>query len=181
MRILSENTQAILIDVQEGLFHHIDNYLVLENNLVRFMKGLMILDVPYIVTEQYTRGLGFTILSLKETLDSGYLPFEKMEFSCVDNQAIYAKIKETNRDNVILVGTETHVCLLQTAIDLKFRGYNPIIVEDCVASRNENDKKIAIQRLQNEGVIVTTLESIIFEMCRTSGTKRFKELLTLIK
>jgi nicotinamidase-related amidase len=73
------------------------------------------------------------------------------------------------------------VCILQTAIDLKDQGYNPIVVEDCVSSRSLNDKNMAIARLRAEGVVITTLESILFELCRVSGNDRFKAISKLIK
>lgn len=181
MRILAENTQAILVDVQEKLLHHIYDYQTLEFNINRFLQGLMILDLPFFVSEQYTKGLGHTILSLRETMDSLYQPMEKMEFSCVDNPAMFGRVKEINRKNVILIGIETHVCVLQTAIDLKEQGFNPIVVEDCVSSRCLNDKNMAIARLREEGVVITTLESILFELCRVSGNDRFKAISKLIK
>lgn len=181
MRILAENTQAILIDVQEKLFHHIYDFQNLEFNINRFLQGLMILDLPFFVSEQYTKGLGHTILSLRETMDSLYQPLEKMEFSCCDNTLMCSRIKDINRKNVILIGIETHVCVLQTAIDLKEQGFNPIVVEDCVSSRSLNDKNMAIARLRAEGVVITTLESILLELCRVSGNDRFKAISKLIK
>ncbi len=104
-----------------------------------------------------------------------------MEFSCADNLTMLNKINEIGRKNILLFGIETHVCILQTAIDLKEKGYIPIVIEDCVSSRNINDKKIAIERLKSEGVIISTMESILFELCRVSGTDRFKSISKLVK
>ncbi|MFY8160153.1 MAG: hydrolase [Candidatus Kapaibacteriota bacterium] len=181
MRILTENTQAILVDVQEKLFHHIYDFQNLETNINKLLQGLMNLDIPFLISEQYTKGLGHTILSLRETIDSLYQPLEKMEFSCADNLTMLNKINEIGRKNILLFGIETHVCILQTAIDLKEKGYIPIVIEDCVSSRNINDKKIAIERLKSEGVIISTMESILFELCRVSGTDRFKSISKLVK
>ena len=181
MRILSENTQAILVDVQEKLFHHIYDFQNLEINLNKLLQGLMNLDIPFIVSEQYTKGLGHTILSLRETIDSLYQPLEKIEFSCADNPNMMSKINDMGRKNVLLFGIESHVCILQTAVDLKEKGYNPIVIEDCVSSRNINDKKIAMERLKSEGIVLTTMESILFELCRISGNSRFKTISKIVK
>jgi nicotinamidase-related amidase len=82
---------------------------------------------------------------------------------------------------VIVCGVESHVCVLQTVIDLKQHGYHPIVVEDCVSSRKENDKKIALLRMQQEGVILTTYEAILFELLRYSGGDTFKAISRLVK
>lgn len=181
MRLNPDHTQAILVDVQDKLFHHIYDFQSLEININKLLQGLMVLDIPFFVSEQYTKGLGHTILSLRETIDSLYQPIEKMEFSCVDNINIFNKVNEINRKNVLLFGIETHVCILQTAIDFKEKGFQPIVIEDCVSSRNLNDKKIALERLKSEGVIISTMESILFELCRVSGTDRFKSISKIVK
>jgi nicotinamidase-related amidase len=82
---------------------------------------------------------------------------------------------------VILAGIETHVCVLQTCIDLIDNGFHPVVVEDCVGSRNPNDKNIAIRRMQQEGAMITTSESILFELLRFSGTEEFKKISKLVK
>jgi nicotinamidase-related amidase len=84
-------------------------------------------------------------------------------------------------DNVIIAGIESHVCVLQTVIDLKRNGYHPIVVEDCVSSRRENDKRIALERMRQEGTIITTCESLLFELLRFSGTEPFKAISKLVK
>ena len=86
-----------------------------------------------------------------------------------------------SKRNVIIVGAEAHVCVLQTALDLLYNNYNPVIVEDCIASFSVNDKRVALWRMRDVGSIVTTTESILFELCRESGTEEFRNLLNLIK
>jgi nicotinamidase-related amidase len=90
-------------------------------------------------------------------------------------------IATSGKENIIIAGIESHVCVMQTAIDLINNGYHPVVVEDCVSSRSENDKKMAIERMRDEGAIITTCESILFELLRFSGTEQFKGISKLVK
>ena len=110
-----------------------------------------------------------------------YQPIEKMSFSCCDNPEFMTALEATGRKNVIVIGIESHVCVLQTVIDLIERDYNPIVIEDCVSSRNLNDKIIAIERMSSEGAIISSCESILFELCRYSGTDEFKRMSKIVK
>lgn len=179
MRILKEKTLAIAVDIQERLFPHIhDNETLLKNTEI-LIDGLKALEIPITVTEQYKKGLGNTVESIASKL--GACPnFEKSAFSCCDDQA-FASAFNSEAKFVILFGIEAHICLLQTAIDLKEQGYQPVIVEDCVGSRNPDNKRIAINRMLQEGVIVTSTESILFELCRAAGNDTFKTISKLIK
>jgi len=180
MRISKDNTAAIIIDIQERLFPHIYNKKELEKNVGILIKGLELLKIPMLVTEQYSKGLGATIPSIRETLNS-FLPIEKISFSCCDESRFIRKLNMLNKKYVILAGIEAHVCVLQTAIDLIEKGYLPILVEDCVSSRKENDKTIAVNRIRHEGAIITTYESLLLELCRVAGTESFKKISSLIK
>jgi hypothetical protein len=152
----------------------------LEQNLVTLAAGLKVLEIPMLVTEQYTKGLGFTILPLKNALGD-YSSIEKIAFSCCDEPQFSKALSVTGKKNVILCGIETHVCVLQTAIDLLQAGYQPVVIEDCVSSRKLSDKNTAIERMRQEGVIISSLESILFELTRYSGTETFKAISKLVK
>jgi isochorismate hydrolase len=149
-------------------------------NLVTLIRGLEVLTVPILRTQQYTKGLGPTIGPVDAVL-SGVPVIEKISFSCCDEPAFNDALEKTGRKRVILAGIESHVCVLQTAIDLLDAGYTPIVVEDCISSRKENDRHLALVRLQTEGIGLTTYESILFELCRFAGNDRFREILGLIK
>lgn len=180
MRILREDTIALLIDVQERLMPHIFEAEKLERNLNILIEGLNILNVPMIISEQYKKGLGETIPSLK-ALVSTFPHNEKTAFSCCDEPTIQERIELSGRRNILLFGVEAHVCLLQTAIDLKERGFNPIVVVDCISSRTIENKMIAIERYKQEGVILTSYESILFELCRVAQGDAFKAMSKLVK
>jgi nicotinamidase-related amidase len=86
-----------------------------------------------------------------------------------------------NREFVLLAGIESHVCMLQTAIDLKAGGFTPVVIEDCTSSRRKNDKHIALKRLHAENILISTYESILFELTREAGTDTFKTISRLVK
>ena len=212
MRIILEQTSALLIDGQDRLFPHMYEREALGQNLPILLKGLQILGVPLLVTQQYTKGLGPTIPSLQEILGwttssaisdqkSGASPnpaatptttttpvpsegtpyIEKIAFSCFDEPAFAKALEALGRRRVVLAGIEAHVCVLQTAVDLQQAGYTPVVIENCTSSRRENDKHIAFERFHAEGILVSTYESILFELTREAGTETFKAISNLVK
>lgn len=181
MRITKENTVAVCVDIQSRLFPFMQDAYELQKRTVNLITGLKELNIPIIVTEQYVKGLGETIPQVQKALGEIYKPIEKAAFSVADDDVILKEIKNTNKTNIILFGIEAHVCLLQSAVDLKQKGYNVVLVQDCVSSRNQNDKDIAIQRMYSENIFVTTYESILFELLRYSGTDEFKAISKIVK
>ncbi|WP_439184385.1 hydrolase [Carboxylicivirga taeanensis] len=180
MRLLKENTIAVVVDIQERLFPHIDGHEQLEANTKILIQGLKALNIPVLVTEQYKKGLGETVAGIKELVQNEP-HFEKMAFSCCDEPTFMEALETSTKRTVILAGMEAHICMLQTAIDLKERGFTPVIVEDCVSSRTPDNKRIGIERLKKEGVIITSYESILFELCRVAGSDAFKTISKLVK
>ncbi len=180
MRIRVEDCIFVQVDVQERLFPVISNKEELEKNLITLVKGLQLHEIPFIINEQYKKGIGETIPSLRELVDD-YPHFEKTTFSCCGNEDGLAAIKATGKKFVILAGIETHVCVLQTALDLLEEGLQPVLVTDCVNSRKQSDKDMAIQRLIQAGVIPTTYESLLFELTVNAKHPKFKEISKLVK
>jgi nicotinamidase-related amidase len=180
MRIQEEDTIAVIIDVQQRLYPFIFEYEKLTDKLVRLVKGLKVLNIGIIVTEQYSKGLGHTIPEVQEALGE-YEHLEKMSFSCCGLDDFNTVLKNTGKKNVIIAGIESHVCVLQTVLDLSEQKYQPVLIEDCVSSRNLNDKKIAIERMGKEGAIISTCESILFELLEFSGTEEFKAISKIVK
>jgi nicotinamidase-related amidase len=180
MRLIKEHSAALIIDIQERLFPLIWEHEKLARNIPILIEGMKVLGIPVFVTEQYVKGLGPTVQPIAVTL--GELKrHEKMAFSCCDDPSVMADIAISGKDTIIIAGIESHVCVLQTVIDLKHNGYRPVVVEDCISSRKENDKKIAVERMRQEGAIITTYESVLFELLRYSGTEQFKGISKLVK
>lgn len=180
MRILKEDSAALIIDIQERLFPVMSESEKLLENCLKLIDGLQVLSVPLIVTQQYTKGLGPTIPSVVSEIN-GFNYYEKISFSCLDEPKINEALDSLNKHFVILCGIETHVCVLQTCLDLLELGCHPVVVEDCVTSRNLNDKMIAIERMRQEGALVTTFESLLFELTRVAGSELFKKISGIVK
>lgn len=180
MRIEKENTLAVVIDIQERLFPVMYKKEVLLNNCRILLKGLIELQVPITVSQQYTKGLGETLPEIKSVIpDFRYI--EKRDFSCCDEPVFLEKLKESGAKNVIICGIESHVCILQTAVDLKAAGYNPVVVMDCVTSRTRENFKLAKERFRFEGIMMTSAESILFELTRSASADEFKAISKLVK
>lgn len=181
MKITKNNSALIIIDIQSKLFPFISNYEELEKRCLKLIQGIQIFELPIIITEQYPKGIGNTIESIVQQLGNSYKPIEKLHFSCCGSKEFLEKINKLNKQNLIIIGIEAHVCVMQTTLDLLNLNYSSYIIQDCISSRNLNDKNIAIERLRQAGAIVTTYESILFEICKMSGTNEFKEISKIVK
>ena len=180
MRIIADETIAVVIDIQERLLPHIHEGDRILKNCVKLIEGMKIIGIPLIVTQQYTKGLGPTVQPVS-ALFPDFKPVEKISFSCCDEPSFMEEAVRTGGKNFIICGIEAHVCVLQTCLDLLAAGMVPVVVEDCVSSRKEDDKRIAVDRLRQEGAVITTLESILFELTRAAGTPVFKTISGLVK
>ena len=181
-RIARENTQAMVIDVQERLTPHIHDHENIVKKIVILIKGLQALEVPIMLNEQYKKGLGETLPEIRELLeDKNSKGFEKVTFSACDNPDAWNHLAQLNRSIVLLFGVESHVCVLQTALDLLDQGLQPVIIGDAVGSRFPYDKKLALRRIRRAGGVITTVETVLFELCRSSQDPAFKTISNLIK
>ena len=181
MKILAEDTMALMIDLQEKLVPVIQDYDKLISNAGTLVKGLRALDIPMVVTQQYTKGIGMTVPVLRDIIGEKFSYTDKLTFSCVQNEEIMEQIKASGRKNIVIFGIEAHICVLQTVIDLLELGYHVILVEDCVGSRRESDCLTGKKRALMEGAIPTSYEAILFELTRAARTDVFKQISNLIK
>jgi nicotinamidase-related amidase len=180
MRIEKENTLLMVVDVQERLIPHVANPPALVENIGKLIEGFTHLGIPAILNEQYRKGLGETLPQIK-TLLTGVKCYEKATFSCCQNTPTLTHILESGKKVVVVVGAETHVCILQTCLDLLSSGVLPVVVVDCVSSRKALDHDTALRRMAHAGVVLSTLESILFELCKSSKEPVFKAISALIK
>lgn len=176
MRVEREDTAALVIDFQERLVPAIAEHEALMKRVQILLKGLRVLKVPMIVTQQYTNGLGMSVPEIWEA--SGKTEYlDKIAFSGfrVTEPLIRGK------KYILVCGMEAHCCVLQTVIDLAGAGYVPVLVTDCIGSRRESDRYMAVKRAEQEGAILTTYEAILFELLKEAGTPQWKEILKLVK
>jgi nicotinamidase-related amidase len=180
MRILKQHTVGLVVDIQERLFPVMSDKEELLKKSLMLIKGLQILGIPLVVTQQYTKGLGETIPEISSAL-SDFCYIEKRDFSCCDEPALLNSLRELNAGNIIICGIESHVCVLQTAIDLKENGFYPVIITDAISSRHVSDLNLAKERFRHEGMMMTSTESILFELTRSSTAPEFREISRLVK
>jgi nicotinamidase-related amidase len=180
MQISKENTTALFVDFQQRLFPVMNEKETLLKNTKMLVEGLSILGIPFAFSQQYTKGLGETIDDLRKLVPD-FTAFEKKDFSCFGAEQYTAFLQQHQSKTIILCGIEAHVCLLQSAIDLKEYGYFPIVVTDCIASRSALSKESALDRLRFENIMTCTSESILFELIRSASAPEFKAISKLVR
>jgi len=180
MRLNRENTVSVAIDLQDKLLSVMTDKEQLIHSCSIITQGLLKLNVPLFFTQQYSKGLGETTESIKSLIKE-FSHIEKKEFSCWNEPVFRTKIEKSKAKNILIYGIESHICVLQTAIDLKEAGFNPVIVMDCVSSRKERDIILAKERLHQENILITSYEAILFELLETSANPSFKAISNLIK
>ncbi|RUO33712.1 hydrolase [Aliidiomarina soli] len=165
----------LLIDIQQRLAPAIaDSQAIIERNSW-LLQVAAELDVPAIVTEQYPQGLGHTVSELTELVKAAEV-MEKTHFSAFAEDDIATCLKALKRPQVILTGTETHVCVLQTALDMQAAGFQIFVVADAVGSRNSTNKELALQRMRDAGCVVVSSEMVAFEWLQQSATDEFRHI-----
>lgn len=174
MLIERDNTCLLLVDIQERLLPAMHDAAATLENIVWLTRIAQRLGVPVAAGEQYPKGLGHTHPELRALLPSEAVA-EKLEFSCVAAQCL-PHLPGGARRQVIVCGLEAHVCVLQTALELRALGRDVFVVADCVSSRRPADKELALARLRAHGVEIVSREMVVFEWLRRSGTPEFKEI-----
>jgi nicotinamidase-related amidase len=180
MRLVKEQSIGLIIDMQERLLPHICNHEEMLARIAILVKGMRILTVPVLVTQQYTKGLGNTVPELTRLFDP-FAYIEKIAFSCCREPSFQLHLHEFPARMVIIAGIESHVCVLQTVVDLLDEGYQPVVIEDCISSRRLADKHVSVDRMRQEGALISTSESILFELTGLAGTEQFKAISNLVK
>ena len=176
---ISPKVNALLIiDLQEKIIKPIFNKDLITKNIKKLLDAYQILEENIFVSEQNPFKLGTTIPELLPK--NGFKKIEKMEFSLANIQEFLEEIKNRKITNLIVCGIETHICIQQTVLDFLQKGFDVILISDAMSSRNMVDHEIALQRMTQRGAVLTTTESIIFELCKTADRKEFKEIRNII-
>lgn len=146
----------------------------------KMITGCNQLNVPVIVTEQYPKGLGVTVVELKQVIKEDVPFFEKTSFGCCQDTVIEEQLALLNRKQIMICGIEAHVCVNQTVIDLLKKNYQVYLIEDAIGSRNENNYKIALKKMAQAGAVPSCIEMALFELMRSSKHPQFKEVQKII-
>ena len=177
-RLMNRNdTGLLVIDLQTKLLEKISHKDKIIPKTLLLVEGAKILGVPVFATEQYPKGLGPTVPELAGLLAN---KLEKISFSCGVLPEVVKFFKSKSAKKILLAGIETHVCVLQTALDLMEQGFDVYLAVDAVGSRHEQDREWALRRLETAGVILTTAEAALFEWTEKAGTPEFKEISRLV-
>lgn len=179
-----ERDKAVLvvIDVQEKLCVAMDETVLKQvvKNVGILLESAAELNIPVLVTEQYVKGLGATLPELKEKAAAASCS-EKMAFSCCGSSDFVSTLKASGRTQVIITGMETHVCVLQTVIELREAGFIVHLVKDAVMSRSKQNWQTAVHAMTLTGAVPTSTESVLFQLLKVAGTDEFKKLSKLVR
>ena len=183
MRLDRNDAVFVIVDVQERLMPVIHERFEVERNVERLIRGVHVLGIPVIVTEQYVKGLGPTVEPVRAALEEtgAYRPIEKQCFSAQGCEAFAAQLAALDRRQVLLAGVEAHVCVYQTARDLLAADRSLWIVADAVSSRTARNRELALQRMTADGAHLSSTEMVLFELLGAAGTDEFRAISKIVK
>lgn len=182
-----ENAALLVIDPQERLAAAMERRIEVVEATVKLLRVAQLTSLPIVATRQYPKGLGelepAVLAALDAARDAGasVATCDKMAFDCFAEPSFVEAVAETNRKQLVVCGMETHICIMQTALDAMHRGYEVHVVADAVCSRRDSDYRVALDRLRGAGAVVTTHESVLYELVGVAGTDEFKALLGIVK
>jgi nicotinamidase-related amidase len=182
-RLQRAEALLVVIDVQEKLLPVIHGGAALVRNIERLIRGMFALDVPVVVTQQYTQGLGPTVPELASALREtvGYTPVEKTSFSAFGCGEFVSAMRLARRKQILVAGIETHVCVYQTVKDLLGADYDVTLIADALSSRAPENKDLALRRMLTDGAHLSSTEMALFELLGHSGTDEFRAVAKLIR
>ena len=172
-----EDSLLVIVDMQERLFPVMAEKEALKDQVVKLARFSKIVGLPVIVTEQ--EKLGTTLPEIKEALAS-VPPIPKVDFNCFGCEAFGKRVQELDKRTLILCGIEAHICVAQTGL-YAASDYQVHVVADAIASRSPENRRIAMERMSQRGITITSTEMVIYELLRKAGTDTFKEVLKLVK
>lgn len=178
-----DNSILVIVDIQPRLTAVMPAKVLarLQRYTTLLLKAAATLNIPVYVTEQYPQGLGRLEDEIEKLLPAGARRYEKTAFSCTGADRFISDLQASGRNQVLLTGMETHVCILQSAIGLLNLGYQVIVAAEAVCSRHRESYETALQRMRQAGAVVTNSESVVFEWLRDAGDEHFKALQSLLK
>ncbi|NTV66251.1 MAG: hydrolase [Chlorobaculum sp.] len=178
--MISKDALLLVIDIQEKLAPAVFQSDRVIKNTGKLTRACKLLGVPVICTEQYPKGLGGTVDELKELIGEEP-PYEKLSFSCCGNNEFIKRLRSLGRNDILVVGMETHVCVYQTCVELLEFGYNVHLVTDAVSSRSEENRSLGIRCIERAGAALTSTEMAIFELLRVAEGDTFKAISKIVK
>lgn len=173
------DTACILVDFQERLARAMFEADGLLDDVLRLLRGLAVLKVPVLWTEQNPPGLGGTVGEVAELLEGAPIP--KLSFSCCGEPAFVEALEALGRRQLLLAGIEAHVCVYQTAADLIEAGSDVHVVSDAVSSRSPENKAVGLEKCADLGAGITSVETVLFELLRVAEGEEFRQILQIVR
>jgi len=174
-----QDSVLLVVDFQDKLLPAVHEHEACVAAAAKMIEAAKMLAVPIILTEQYPAGLGRTCATIAKAVGDAAV-HEKVRFSgCVES--VTKRLTELRRENVLVIGIEAHVCVQQSVLELLHLGYRAYVCADAITSRRVLDRDMAIARMRQAGAIITTTESLIFELLGEAGGERFKQVLRIVK
>ncbi len=149
-------------------------------NMITLLRLAQLFEIPIVVTEQYAKWLGATTRAIKECL-STYEPIHKMDFDCCEAETFNRRLESHHLENIILAGVETHICVFQTCFSLLKKGFQVHVPQDAVDSRTDENWRIGLGLMRDAGAVVTSTETIVYQVLKRAGTKEFATMLRMIR
>jgi nicotinamidase-related amidase len=175
-RLEADRTTLVVVDVQEAFRKAIPDFDRIARATATLIEGAEAIGIPIVITEQYPNGLGETVPEVAEHLPDGVEPLEKVVFAASEAEGFDLE----GRDQVLLCGIETHVCVNQTALDLLASGVEVQVAEDAVGSRSDQNRRVGLHKMEGAGAVMTSVETALFELLGRAGTDEFKRVQRLI-
>ena len=175
-----DDTLLVIVDIQTKLLNVMFEKERLVSSCRKLIQARKLLEVPMLVTEQYPQGMGPTDPQILDILDDKET-IEKLSFSCCGAEDFNRKVSDSGKKQIVVIGIEAHICVLQTVHDLLHQGYLVYVPYDAVSSRKEQDYNNALYRMRHAGAIVGSVESAVFELLENAGTPVFRQVSRLIK
>lgn len=175
-----DNSALVLVDYQERFAPILPDNKNIIKNIQFLLLGAQIYNVPIFVSEQVPEKLGTTLNELKNCIKDAFW-FSKAPMSCCGNKSFLEELKKKNVKQIAVCGIETHVCVLQTSLDLLSLGYQVHVVSDAVTSRILHNKSIGLEKIRYAGGIITSVETVLFEIAYEAGNDEFKKLQQIFK
>ena len=175
-----EDVALIVIDVQGSLAEQAQKNDNLIYNIQTLIMAFQILDIPIIYMEQYPEGLGCSVAEISSLLSNNKV-IVKTSFSGCGSVEFMQQLKTINKKQLLICGIETHVCVYQTVMDLLKKNLYVEVITDAVSSRTQENKQLALNKMQHLGASLTSVEMCLFEMMKDSKIEKFKEISLLFK
>lgn len=184
-----EDVVLVVVDIQEKLFPAIHEKQKVLANCVKVIDFCRRLEIPILVTEQYPKGLGATLPEIQQVLGDSYKPIPKTAFSCMGEPVFVDELKKLEKNWIVLIGIETHVCVGQTALtaleffidDKDDMDFSVCALSDCVGSRTDQYHNAGIARMRDEGAVISVSDAFFYEMLVRAKTDDHKAVFDLLK